>query len=301
MIHSQPSQSSSVDSAPCDSQDSAKPKQNLKLLQKHKLEVGRFSVPYAITGGNGTALFAINGAQQTMASWISLLKYFTKHSELRLVLMDFPGQGRAEINEGSPEVNLEEQLEVLRAVTEEVSPDEPFFLIGGSWGGVVAAGFSARYPDRVSKLILGSFSTSPNEAIQKVLSKGQELFEQNHLEEVANLLIDGFGGHLSGGKKDMLRQQFSVMSLDHLKNLYAQTFAMQNCKDISEYVDLGAIGAETLIVNGGRDPIIDSSNTKEAAARIPKASYRILDEVGHFLHVEAPEVLDLYGSFLLDE
>ncbi|GMV83908.1 MAG: hypothetical protein AMXMBFR7_50920 [Planctomycetota bacterium] len=272
--------------------------QHLKSLRKYRLEVGRFTVPYAVAGREGPVLLAINGLQQSMVSWFSVLKYFTRHTNLCMVLLDLPGQGRAQIDSGPPEVSFEEHMAVLRAVATQVAPDDQIRLIGGSWGGVLSAAYAASFPEHVSKLVLGSFRTKPNATLLRILTKGQQLFEANRLDEVAALLIEGFGENLSESKKAQMRQQFTVISMDHLRHLYAQTFAFQACKDISEYVDLHAIRAETLIVNGANDPIVDLQDTREAASRIPNCRYRIIPDVGHFLHTEKPDVLDVYREFL---
>ena len=253
----------------------------------------------AAPSGQETTLLAINGLQQTMASWFPFLRYITRRSDLRMVLFDFPGQGRGRIDSGDPSVSLEEHLAVLHALAQEVAPGQKIYLIGGSWGGVLAAAYAARFPDQVSKLVLGSFRTNPNEELQKILAAGQKLFEEERLEEVAALLISSFGRHLSESLQEMLRQQFAVISMDHLRHLYAQTFYLQGCKDIAEYVNLGAIQADTLIVNGAKDPIVDPKDTEKAAARIPRCRFRILPDVGHFLHMEKPEVMDVYREFLL--
>lgn len=268
-------------------------------LHKHEMVVGRFTVPYAVTGDHGIPLVAVNGAQQTMASWISFRKHLASMPSLRLILLDFPGQGRAQINEGSDEVTIEEHIDVLSALVSKLAGGQKIYLVGGSWGGVVAAAYAARHPETVAKLILGSFGTRPNDELMKILKHGQKLFEEDRLDEVASLLIDGFGARLPEGIRSKLRQQFSVIPIRHIRHLYSQTIVFENCQDIAEYVDLGAIQAETLIVNGEKDPIVDRTDTEEAASRIPRCRIELLPDVGHFLHLERPEVLDVYSSFLL--
>ena len=63
-------------------------------IRKGQLKVGRFIVPYRSYGDASQFIVCVNGAQQTMAAWKSVVSYFSK--DYRLVLFDFPGQGRAQ-------------------------------------------------------------------------------------------------------------------------------------------------------------------------------------------------------------
>lgn len=100
--------------------------------------------------GNGAKmLLCINGAQQSIASWFSIARYFSSHGGFTLVCFDFPGQGRAAINSGSEEVTVEEQLEVINGVANRFSPGVSFCMISASWGNVISAIYASRFPDRV--------------------------------------------------------------------------------------------------------------------------------------------------------
>src|ERR1700754_749139 len=108
------------------------------MFNKSVVQTGRFEVPTAIAGGTGPLIVGVNGAQQTMGSWRALVKFFVPRG-WRVLLFDFPGQGRGRIIDGGPDVSLDEQVEITRAVIDSISPAAPVNLIGGSWGAVVGA------------------------------------------------------------------------------------------------------------------------------------------------------------------
>ena len=126
-------------------------------MQKSMLTINRFEIPYLVFGEGTHLLICVNGMQQTMASWRSLVPRFTAHAWYRVALFDFPNQGRARCLRGEAGVDVVEQVHVLGAMVDALSPDAPVALIGGSWGAVVAAAYAARRPHRVTRLVLGSF------------------------------------------------------------------------------------------------------------------------------------------------
>jgi len=63
-------------------------------------------------------------------------------------------------------------------------------------------------------------------------------------------------------------------------------------------VDLRSIKAKTILLNGEKDAIIDLEDVKFLASQIPNCESRIVKDVGHFLHMEREEVLDIYEDIL---
>ena len=66
-------------------------------------------------------------------------------------------------------------------------------------------------------------------------------------------------------------------------------------------MDLRNIKAKTLVINGEHDTIMDMEDVKIATAQIPNCETKIITGVGHFLHNEREDILDIYRDFLSDE
>jgi len=73
---------------------------------------------------------------------------------------------------------------------------------------------------------------------------------------------------------------------------------IENARDVEDVVDLRNIKAKTLIVNGEYDNIIDLGDAALAALRIPNCEVEIIRGVGHFLHHEREDILNIYREFL---
>jgi pimeloyl-ACP methyl ester carboxylesterase len=265
-------------------------------IKRGEITAGRFSIPYRLFGEGSRYLVCVNGAQQTMAAWRPVVNYFSK--DYRLLLFDFPGQGRAKITSGSALVTLDEQVEVLRQVLSAQNVSGKSIVAGASWGGVVVAVFAARFPHLVDKIILASFGIRVNEKLVQAIKEGQRLNGTATGEQVAGVIIKYFGQHLSDAFKKKMYDQFKNIKKEHMENFHAHGQLLEASSHINEVVDLHSIKAQTLIINGEMDKVMDLEDVTLAAAQIANCVVKIVPGVGHFLHNESDEVLRIYRDFL---
>jgi pimeloyl-ACP methyl ester carboxylesterase len=267
-------------------------------MQKLSVTVGRFEIPCAIAGSGPHSVVCVNGMQQTMAAWRSLVKRFIREPRYRVVLFDFPNQGRAIVRSGTGEVGLMEQVEVLHAVVAHVSGERPVDLLGGSWGALVAAAFAATSPRWVRRMVLGSFQARANRRLRELARRGRALVEAGKGSELADLFIRAFGSGMSQAHQAAVRAQFCRLPRERLWQMHEQGTLLLSATDLGTLVDLQRITAETLIVNGASDAIVDASDVEGTVDRIPGAELHVVPGAGHFLHFERPEILDIYVEFL---
>jgi pimeloyl-ACP methyl ester carboxylesterase len=241
-------------------------------------------------------MVCVNAAQQSMAAWRPVVTYFSK--DYRLLLFDFPGQGRAQIISGSTVVTLDEQVEVLHQVLSAQNAPGKSIVAGASWGGIVVAGFASRFPHLVDKIILASFGIRVSEKLVQAIREGQQLNGTATGGQVADVIIKYFGQHLNEAFKKKLYDQFRNIKKEHLENFHAHGQLLENTKHIDEVVDLHSIKAQTLIINGEMDTVMDLDDINLAAAQIANCTVKIIPGVGHFLHNESDDVLSIYRAFL---
>jgi pimeloyl-ACP methyl ester carboxylesterase len=266
-------------------------------MQKSVLTVDRFEIPYMLFGEGPRLLICVNGMQQTMASWRSLVRCFTARASYRVALFDFPNQGRGRCLRGDARVDVVEQVRVLGAVADALSPDAPVALLGGSWGAVVAAAYAARRPDRVTRMVLGSFQVRANARLREIARQGRALVEAGRCGELGDLFMAAFGAHLPPQWQRSIVTQFAALRPEQFQQMYEHAERLVQAESLDRVANLGAIEADTLIVNGGADPIVDAAD-EETVGRIPGAELCVVPNVGHFLHVERADVLNIYSEFL---
>jgi pimeloyl-ACP methyl ester carboxylesterase len=266
-------------------------------MQKSVLTIDRFEIPSLLFGEGPHLLICVNGMQQTMASWRSLVRCFTARARYRVALFDFPNQGRARCLHGDAGVDVLEQVRVLGAVVDALSPDAPVALLGGSWGAVVAAAYAARRPDRVTRMVLGSFQVRANARLREIARQGRALVEAGRCGELGDLFMAAFGAHLPPQRQRSIVTQFAALRPEQFQQMYEHAQRLVQAEGLECIADLGAIEADTLIVNGGADPIVDAADA-DTVGRIPGAELSVVPNVGHFLHVERADVLNIYSEFL---
>ena len=178
-----------------------------------------------------------------------------------------------------------------------MSPGRPVALLGGSWGALIAAAYAAAHPGRVSRLVLGSFQTRPNEKLRQVARDGRALVEAGRGAELGELFVAEFGGGMDAIRRSAIEAQLRTLGPEQYRQMYDQAKLLVDNVDIESMVDLQRIDARTLIVNGEADPIVDCTTTPRTAARFRSASFEIVP-AGHFLHFERPEIVETYATFL---
>ena len=259
------------------------------------IQFDRFEIPYRVYGRSGRCVVCINGAQQTMAVWRGFISFFSK--AYRVVVFDFPGQGRARVLEGGISISFEEQVESLRAVIEAVSPSEKVILSGASWGSIVAAGLAAQYPALVEKLLLGSFGIKPSTKMTEVILEGQQMYQNGAGKRIGRLLVDEFGQQIPDTLRAKIIHQFEYMDEHHFLAFKAHSEFVNSISHLSDIVRLEDIRAKTLIVNGEHDTLLNFDDLEIAQAKIPDCELIIVEGAGHFLHFERSEIMKLYRSF----
>lgn len=262
---------------------------------KNIFTTGRFSISYRIYGNKGPQLICVNGVQQSMAMWQTLVSRFSR--DYRIVLFDFPNQGKAKILSGPPQVSLDEQVEILLAVIDKTNLGPEATICAASWGGVIAAAFAAKYRDRIKKLILASLGTKPNKKMVETIEAGACL-DMNDRDKMAQTLIKSFGETLPERFKQSIVNQFRTMKEEAVRAFYEHGLFVISSKQLSDAVDLKAIKAKTILLNGEKDAIIDLDDVEFLASQIPNCEVKIIKGVGHFMHMEREEVLDIYEEIL---
>lgn len=264
---------------------------------KGTLESGRFAIPYRVYGESENVLVCVSGAMQTMAIWRSMVKHFSDH--ITVVIFDMPGVGRSKIRSGSAQVTVDEQLQLLDELIRHVEIRGELTLAGSSWGTAIAAAYAATYPEKVQHLMLSSFGMQPNTGMEYLVRRATALYEQGNYAGGADLIFEVFGRNINAGYKRQIAAQFKGLTASSAEVFYEHCANILNLGRLDEVVDLTHIKARTLIINGAQDPIIELDDMKVAQQLIPDCRLRLVEDVGHFLHFEKPELLDEYREFLL--
>lgn len=261
---------------------------------KDQLRTQRFVIPYRVYGNDGPHIICLNGVQQSMAMWHSFIRRFSLN--YRIVLFDFPGQGKGHVTSGSFNISLTEEVNILHEVI-KISGINNITFCSASWGGVVAMAFAEKYPHMVKRLILGSLSTKPNKRMIETIESGCRI-NSNNRKKIVNTLINSFGQNLPLSVKKRITNQFASMSQENLETFCKHGLFVITSKNLEDVVNFKKILAETVLLKGENDTIIDLDDVKYLTSQMPNCRMKIVPNVGHFLHLENDKVPEVYYSFL---
>jgi len=266
----------------------------LTAIIKDELRTKRFVIPYRVYGNGGPHLVCLTCVQQSMAMWHSFIRRFAPR--YRIILFNFPGQGKGRVLYGSTKASLEEELEIMHEVIKATDINDITFCTA-SWGGVVAMVYAERYPHMVKRLILGSLTTKANKHMLETIQSGT-LIDTNDREKIADSLINSMGQKLPEVIKRRIIRQFATMSAEQLRAFFEHGLFIIGEKNLKDVVNFNEIQAETILLNGENDTIIDLDDVKYLASQLPDCRMEIVQDVGHFLHLESDDVLDFYHRIL---
>lgn len=193
-----------------------------------------------------------------------------------LVRYDRLGVGMSDRAVGEEELTLDRDVALLGAVLDELALEKPV-LIGGSSGGCAAIAFAARFPERVSRLLLygayadGSSITSPevSEAIVATV--------RSHWGLGSRVLADIFLGDAGSAQQERLaRYQRAAATPETAAALLQLTYR----NDVR--AELERVRAPTLVVHRRGDRAIPYRLGRELAATIPAATLIPLEGSAHF-------------------
>jgi pimeloyl-ACP methyl ester carboxylesterase len=179
---------------------------------------------------------------------------------------------------------LAEDLEaLLRALQIERA-----HIIGASFGGFVAQEFALRYPERTATLVLcctsygGAGHVPPSAKTLAALASTKGL---NTGERVrANLLL-AFSPEYVTREREEIEQVIALREANFVpEQVYLHQLQAAMAFDASARVQ--GIRARTLVITGDEDIIVPPENSRNLAARIPRAELRIVKGGSHTFFIE---------------
>ena len=264
-------------------------------IVKGKIEFNRFVIPYRIYDNKGPNVICINGVQQSMSMWHSLITHYAPH--YRMILFDYPDQGKGKIVSGPALISLDEQVDILREVIKATGAHKNLTICSASWGGVIALAFASRYRNDVKKLCLASLGTKANEKMVETIKKSFDI-DINNRKHMADMLIEAFGQNLPEITKQKIISQFQTMSEENLRAFYEHGLFVISSKKLGDLINLAGITAKKFLIYGENDTIIDLDDVKFLSSQIPNSEVVVVKDAGHFLHMEREDIFDVYEAAL---
>ena len=227
--------------------------------------------------------------------------FSTLADRMQLVYLDHRGQGRS-ARGPQASYTLDNNVEDVEALRLYLGLSQ-IIVIGGSYGGMVAMAYAARYPNSVSQLVVYATVAS-----HEFLPKAQQTLRDRGTPEqiaIAQKLWDGafqsndelktyfeILGPLYSYRDQPLIQPQPISWDDRILSYEAINEAFGGfLRTYDVRSELAKITAPTLVIAGRYDWICAPEFSEEIAALIPGAEMQIFENSGHMLRTDEPERL----------
>jgi proline-specific peptidase len=222
----------------------------------------------------------------------------------QLVFLDQRGNGRSDGS--TPERwNLDTWIGDVPGFCAAVGIERPI-LLGQSFGGVVALGVAARYPELAAKLIVSSG------AARIRFDRALEMIERLGGAEARAVAARNFERTTAETQNEYLRVCLplynpsppdpDVLARVIRRQEVSLHFWQDEIRRFDLFPELEAIRYPTLILAGELDPITTVADVKELAAAIAGSRLEVFPDAGHGVFRDKPaETLAVIRDFLLTD
>lgn len=239
-------------------------------MDTRRLDVGGHALRVADGGAGTPAFLALHGLVDSLAIWDRTAVAFAERG--RLVRFDQRGHGGSD---APPGPYRREDLAADAIAVLDACGIERAVLVGHSMGGIVALTAALELPARVEGLVLIGTASQCSERVARWYERIARAGERDGCDGLARAIYG------EGARRPI---EGDAPGIAHV------TRALASLHDAPLTPRLGAIGCPTLLLVGEKDPMGPKASAI-VADRIPDATLEVVPGLGHWIHVEAPDVL----------
>lgn len=245
-----------------------------------QVEVAGATISYR-EAGTGTPLLLLHGIGSASGSWQAQLARLS--DDFRVIAWDAPGYGGSTpLPEDAPVAA--DYAAALLGFLDAIGIGT-CHLVGHSLGAMMAAAFTARWPDRVDRLVLastaggyGTAATGPYPAAIEARLHDVETLGSEGLaaKRAPGLLSD------SASPEDLSRVRQAMSEIKPAG--YRQATLMLAQGDI--LADAARISRPTVVISGSADRVTPEDLNRRVAETVAGAGYRSIPGAAHAVYVE---------------
>jgi len=230
--------------------------------------------------GDGEPLLMIHGLGYDRFGWGRLPDLLAE--DLQVVVFDNRGVGDSDVPAGPYAVS---QLAADAAAVLDAAGIGAAHILGVSLGGYIAQELALTYPERLRKLVLASTAPGGPRSVP-MPAAGLEAFGRfptMQREAGLRLMVENSLGQYGVREQPELVEEIYAYRLERgptLAGWQAQAYAGAT---FDAYDRVPGITAETLVLQGGADNVVDPRNADLLVELIPNARLELIPDRGHLL------------------
>lgn len=255
-------------------------------------ETGRISMYYEPKGEGTPAVLLVHELGGDSTSWAQVQDGLSAAGRASYAV-DLRGYGRSEKPPGPRE--LEDYSDDLAGFVTSLRLGR-VDVIGTAMGAVIASILAIRNTDLVRRLVLCDGADEVSEDGKRYNLQRAERVRTEGMRPVAELSLKNSFPDPHGAA----RAAFAPVYLANDPHSFAEASMALTRMKLTP-ADFARIRAPTLVVTGGKDFIWTPEIGRRLASRIPGSRFHVIEEAGHFPHIQTPQqFLDLTLPFLTD-
>jgi pimeloyl-ACP methyl ester carboxylesterase len=253
-------------------------------LTKKEIKIDDHKIVY-LEGGKGPTIFLLHGYTANKDNWIRFAGYLTK--AYHVVIPDIPGYGESSKLMDSS-YDLSHQISRLHEFAEALKLKN-FHIAGNSMGGFFAGIYAVRHPDEIISVGLfdaGGVTSLEKSAAIKMMEKGENplvLKDSSDLSRLSALVFVNPPSFPYPLKKVMVQTALAN------RKIYEKELKEMNPDFFSLEKELPNIKAQTLILWGDQDKILDVSSVPVFEKGLKNHKTVIIKDCGHLPMLEKPQ------------
>ena len=271
------------------------------------LEAGRgVRLGYRIAGHGPDTLIVVHGGPGFTFDYLAT-DFEPLAARHALVFYDQRGTGRSTLIADSAALAAELFADDLEAVRRHLRL-ERVNLLGHSWGAAVVALYAQRYPERLGRLLIVAgipLTMAGLEESFAMMRSARDTAEVTRMEAAMAARQADPADHAAcrayyaiwfrpffadAGAARRSRGDVCAGSPESMRNKMASVdrFVFPSLGRFDWRAMMRNVRAPTLVIHGSEDPLL-LEYAREWAATLPESRLLVLDGVGHFPYVEAPD------------
>lgn len=246
----------------------------------------------------GDLIWFLHGLGDTHYTWDEIFNDLK--SDFRLLSMDLPGHGSSLEYFNEQSEYMDDAVSCLKKITEQVSNDLSFFIVGHSLGAEIALQFAATFPDLVKGVVLldGGYIQNEDIAADLItdLKQVQEFYKSYQFSSWESYL-ENEKDYYQRWSDYVQKAAVVKMKEDEDKQIISKTTLATHeaaIKSLHKYPSKGIYPEVECPILLLRSSLPEASNAmKEVAAKrliraASEATDQIIPKAGHNLHIDAP-------------
>lgn len=238
---------------------------------------------YYRTRGEGPPLLLINGLSQSVANWTTQAAKLK--DKFQVIMMDGRGQGRSDL--GTQPLSLDVHVDDVVALLDHLGI-ESAYVAGFSHGARVGLRLAARYPERVSKLVVTGQGADDEPTRHVTLRVWKEVLRLGGAEALAwcsvvDILSPAYLRLHAGQLDAMIRTTVQRNTTEGLTAMLGALLAYPPSLD-----DAVKVRCPTLVCSADQDPLCSESAARRLVREIPVARHVKFSDCGHTIPIEQP-------------